>query len=181
MPYLNTETNSFNISEQEIKLAYPNTSFTDPFVPFDPFVFYFTAPQPEHDQVIQSCREIAPVLTSKGHYEQEWEIVPAFSEYTDGDGVLHTVAEQEAKAIEAERKARVPQSVTPRQFRQALTRLGFRQIVESAVSASDQDTKDWYEFATEFVRTNEHIVAMASALGITEEQVDAVFIEGFKL
>ena len=35
-------------------------------------------------------------------------------------------------------------SVTRRQFKQGLTRIGLRAAVEAAIAAADQDTKDWY-------------------------------------
>ena len=66
----------------------------------------------------------------------------------------------------------VTQSVTPRQIRQALTRAGLRASVEAAVTAGDQDTKDWYEFATEFERNNTHVVSVGVALGVTDLQLD---------
>ena len=70
----------------------------------------------------------------------------------------------------------VPDSVSPRQIRQALTRLGLRNAVEAAVAAGDQDTKDWYEFATQFERKNPHVLAMGVALGVTSDQLDALWV-----
>ena len=66
----------------------------------------------------------------------------------------------------------VPESVSPRQIRQALTRGGLRANVEAAIAAADQDTKDWYEFATEFQRSNEHVIAMGTALGVSSDDLD---------
>ena len=66
----------------------------------------------------------------------------------------------------------VPESVTPRQIRQALTRAGLRASVEAAVVAGDQDTKDWYEFATEFRRDSPVVAALAAGLGVTAPQLD---------
>ena len=60
-----------------------------------------------------------------------------------------TQAEIEAAypaALLAAQRAAIP-SATPRQIRQALTASGLRAAVEGAVAASDQDTKDWWEFA----------------------------------
>lgn len=66
----------------------------------------------------------------------------------------------------------VPESVSPRQIRQALTKAGLRDEVESAVAGADQDTKDWWEFATAFERQHPMVIAMATALGVTERQLD---------
>ena len=97
--YLNTKTLQHPLSEQDIRGAFPNTSFTNPFSPPDGYAVVFPTPQPAHNTVTQTAREVAPVLTSKGHYEQQWEVVPRFTEYTDDEGITHTVAEQEAAAI----------------------------------------------------------------------------------
>jgi hypothetical protein len=75
----------------------------------------------------------------------------------------------------------VPPFVSPRQIRQALTAAGLRTQVEAAVAASDQDTKDWWEFATTFERRHPMVVAMATGLGITEKQVDDLFISAFEI
>lgn len=68
-----------------------------------------------------------------------------------------------------------PSSVTPRQIRQALTRAGLRDVVEAGVAAGDQDTKDWWEFSTEFLRDHPEVIAMGIALGKTDLEVDAIF------
>lgn len=71
--------------------------------------------------------------------------------------------------------------LSPRQFRQALTALGLRATVEAAIAAADQDTKDWYEYATSFERTNSVLVAMAAALGKTDADIDELFALGATL
>ena len=96
--HINTSNQHYPISEQEIRLAYPNTSFSQPFKAPDEYAWVFPAPQPEHNPTYQTVREVPPVLTTKGHYEQQWEVVPRFTEYTDEQGVLHTVVEQEVAA-----------------------------------------------------------------------------------
>ena len=70
----------------------------------------------------------------------------------------------------------VPPSVSPRQIRQALTRTNMRTAVESAVAAGDQDTKDWWEFATEFQRAHPMVAAMGAGLGLTAEQIDSLWV-----
>lgn len=86
--------------------------------------------------------------------------------------VTRTVVPWSAEEIEAERKAAVPASVSPRQIRQALTRAGLRASVEVAVAAGDQDTKDWYEFATEFDRASPVVAALGVALSVSPTQLD---------
>ena len=70
----------------------------------------------------------------------------------------------------------VPESVSPRQIRQALTRAGLRTSVEAAVAAGDQDTKDWYEFATEFRRDNPVVAALGVALGVSDAALDDLWV-----
>ena len=70
----------------------------------------------------------------------------------------------------------IPKSVSPRQIRQALTRAGLRASVEAAVAAGDQDIKDWYEFATDFERSNPVVASLGAALNVSDEQLDALWI-----
>lgn len=73
------------------------------------------------------------------------------------------------------------QPLSPRQFRQALTAAGIRAAVEAAVAAADQDTKDWYGYATSFERNHTVLVAMATAMGKTDADIDALFALGATL
>lgn len=77
--------------------------------------------------------------------------------------------------------APVPTSISPRQIRQALTRKGLRAAVEAAVAAGDQDIKDWWEFSTVCERNNEHVISMATALGVTDAQLDDLWTLGATL
>lgn len=101
--------------------------------------------------------------------------------YIDGASAYTVRAQalsaEELDVIQEERRiAAVPVSVTPRQIRQALSRAGLRTAVESAIAAAgDQDTKDWWEFATEFERTHPMVIGMAVALGQTPLQLDDLF------
>lgn len=176
MPYINTQTNQFNITERDIRNAYPNTSFPSPFVAPDEYAVVFPAPQPTHDPIIQAAREITPVLTSKGHYEQQWEVVPRFTEYTDENNVLHTVAEQEAAAIEADRKSKVPTTISIRQAKLALLQTGLLDDVEAAIAQADRAIQIEWEYAIEFKRDWPALISLASVIGLTDKQLDDLFI-----
>jgi len=80
----------------------------------------------------------------------------------------------------AAESAAIP-SISPRQIRQALTRVGLREAVEAAVAAGDQDLKDWWEFSTSYERLNPQVVSMGLALGQTDEQLDALWALGTTL
>lgn len=165
--YLNTETLQ-QCTERDIRAAFPNTSFADPFQPPEGYVWIFPAPQPPHDQITQMVRETAPVLTDKGHWEQQWEVV-------------ELDAEVAAANAEAARKARVPTVLTIRQAKRILNSVGLLDDVDAAVAAAGRDTQIDWEYATEVKRDWPTLVAMASALGMTDDQLDNLFIEGAKL
>ncbi len=99
MYYINTETNQYPETEASIRAANPNTSFPVPFSPSEKYAYVFPYPQPTFNSVIQTVIEASPEFTSKGVWEQRWQVVSKFTEYTDANGVVHTVAEQEAAAI----------------------------------------------------------------------------------
>ena len=100
MAYINTQTNQYPVSEQDIRNEYPNTSFAIPFQAPEKYAVVFPSPVPTVDNpVIQFARETTPVLTDKGHYEQVWEVVDIFADYTDAEGNVVTKAEQEDTAI----------------------------------------------------------------------------------
>lgn len=75
----------------------------------------------------------------------------------------------------------LPLVVSPRQIRQALTFCGQREVVESGVAAADQDTKDWWEFATQFEENHPRVVAMCQQLAISDEDRHAVFVKAAAL
>ena len=109
MQLINLETKQV-ITQSEFKGLFPNTSLPSNINYLDyGYAVVFPAPQPEHNQVIECCKETTPVLTSKGTWEQQWEIQKRFQEYTDEEGVVHTVEEQEQEALakDAEVKAKV--------------------------------------------------------------------------
>jgi hypothetical protein len=105
--YINTETNQYPLSASDIRSENPNTSFPSPFVPSSKYQWVFPTPQPTFDPVIEVAIETTPQFTSKGVWEQRWEVAPKFTEYTDDDGVTYTVAEQEAAAIAADTSAKL--------------------------------------------------------------------------
>ena len=113
----------------------------------------------QYDLVIKNGEEQA-IRTQTTFPEDVTEAVMA-------EFALNLIAAYEASLIPP-----VPQQVTPRQIRQALTRAGLRDAVEYAVSQSSQDVKDWWEYATAFERHNPQVVAMVATLGVSDSQVD---------
>lgn len=74
----------------------------------------------------------------------------------------------------------VPTQITPRQLRLKLLSLGLLDDVEAMCNA-DKAMSIWFEYSLDFQRNHEMIDAMASQLGMTDEQVDEFFIEASKL
>jgi hypothetical protein len=66
--------------------------------------------------------------------------------------------------------------VSPRQIRQALSRVGLRTSVEMAVASGDQDTKDWYEYGTLFERSHPQVIGMGIALGVSSSDLDNLWL-----
>jgi hypothetical protein len=71
----------------------------------------------------------------------------------------------------------IPAVVSAWGMRKALNQLGLRKSVEDAVAASiDQNLKDGWQYAREFNRTDDLVVAMGASLGKTPAEMDALFI-----
>lgn len=73
MAYINTVTLEYPIQERDILEKNPNISFGLPFVAPEEYKWVFPTPV-AYDSLTQGFREIAPVLTEKGHWEQQWEV-----------------------------------------------------------------------------------------------------------
>lgn len=75
----------------------------------------------------------------------------------------------------------VPDKLSRRQFRQALTRADLREAAEGYVAAclaaGDRDTQDWWD-AEEFERYHPRLLAAAALLGQTDADLDALFVIG---
>lgn len=104
---------------------------------------------------------------------------PAYVEWIDDGGMVTRIAtEAELRDVFAQQfPAGWPgcAPVSPRQIRMALSRQGLRSGVETAVAAGDQDLKDWWDYSTVFDRGHPEVAAMASALQVTDSQVDALW------
>lgn len=72
--------------------------------------------------------------------------------------------------------APIPSSVSPYQARRALNAAGLRSAVEAAVAAAPYEVQDAWEYALVVERNSPMIDALASSLGLTETQLDDLFI-----
>jgi hypothetical protein len=113
--------------------------------------------RPAYDSATQKLVELDPV-----DYVQTWELVD--------------LTEEE---LEAKFKASVPSIISMRQARLALLQSGLLATVTSAVeSGTDEELKVEWEYATEVRRDWDNLIAMATSLGLTEKQLDDLFILG---
>ena len=124
--------------------------------------------QPAFDPMTQSCvRDGCEKV--KGKWQYKWR-VDALS------------PEQVAANAEAARIASIPRSLTRRQFKLALIRSGLFETVENMVAAaSDLELRVTYQEAQDFERNHPMILQMAESLGVTDSEIDALFILGGSL
>lgn len=61
------------------------------------------------------------------------------------------------------------------QFRKALRQIGQMDAVRAYVEQADEETQEAWEYATEFKRLDPFVVGGMAALGVSDEDVDAVF------
>jgi hypothetical protein len=96
-------------------------------------------------------------------------------------GVLDVIGRDDWETMRAdEMRARVPQSVTMRQCRIALLGAGLLEAVQSSIASmpgadGERARIDW-EYALEVRRDWPLIAYMAGDLGLTDEQVDELFV-----
>ena len=74
----------------------------------------------------------------------------------------------------------IPKTITPRQARLALLGAGLLDDIEVLLT-TDKAMQIWWEYSLEVDRDNAHIVTAGTALGLTELQLDEMFIAASKL
>ena len=75
----------------------------------------------------------------------------------------------------------VPESITPRQVRLLLLQQNMLDQVETMTKSQDRATQITWEFASEFRRDNPLLGALATNLGLTQQQIDQFFISAAAL
>ena len=151
------------VYDNEFRALYPNTSF--PAVLTVELLDEFGA-----DPVLEGPQ---PTLTE--------------NQYARYDGVEETNGQWFTKYVavdytEEELTARTEQwrataSCTPFQGRIALAEANLLTQVEAAIAQADDKTKVAWEYALEWKRLSPMIITLATALNITDEQVDTLFKE----
>ena len=94
-------------------------------------------------------------------------------------GAVPTQEQILAWTVEYEARAQVPNTVTPLQARRALRGAGLLSTVNAWVASQpDEDIKDAWEFASVIERYGPITTGAAAALGLTDAQLDDLFIIG---
>ena len=117
---------------------------------------YFNSISVKQDRYICDGRELP-----KSQFGSTFEIV-------DEEPVVVVVVEE------------VPSQITPRQCRLQLLTLGLLDEVETMCSAN-REMQIWFEYSLDFQRNHPMIEAMAVQLGLTQDELDTMFIEASKL
>lgn len=86
------------------------------------------------------------------------------------------VAELEAELSSGVDENGVPTAITPLQGRIALKRANLLETVEAAIIAANGETQIWWEYATLWHRAHPVLNALGASLGLSSEQIDALFI-----
>lgn len=101
----------------------------------------------------------------------------------NGEEVLMTDEERQALADEWNENASrvvVPSRVPMRKARRALRAAGLLSLVDQSLAAipgaAGDDARDDWEYSSEVHRDNPTLQALASMLGLTDEQLDQLFL-----
>ena len=70
--------------------------------------------------------------------------------------------------------------ITPRQARLVLHRAGLLDKVATMLAA-DKEMELWWEYSLDIQRNHEIVIALGMQLGLTEAQLDQLFVDGSKL
>ena len=151
-------------TEGELRADNPNTCFPLPFYPPDGWHALTAEPQPEYSPMTQRLARLPAVQGEEG-WQHGWQVVE--------------LTPEEARAV---KKALVPASVSRKQARQALLLAGKLDEVDGLIAAiedplarrmAELDLAD----ATHFDRHHGLVLSMATGLGLSEDQLDDLFIQ----
>lgn len=74
MAYINTTTNAYPVSEQDIRNEFPNTSFSLPFQAPEGYAPVLESPAPAYDAMTQGYREASPAQDTLGNWVRVYSI-----------------------------------------------------------------------------------------------------------
>ena len=153
---------------ETLRADYPNTSFPWP-PPAALLAEYGVFPvmdrdPPAYDPLTHDVEEAPPALVA-GSWTRQWRLV--------------AVAAPEAMRRRAAWRAR--SAVSPRQARLALLGAGLLDAVDAYVATQPRAVQLEWEYASEIRRDNALLSTAATALGMTSEQLQALFTQAATL
>jgi len=176
MTYRNRATGAYPVTATDIRYAHrANVSFgptlSDDTVEQLGYDIVQVDAQPPHDPATHWLQVQQPQIIAEV-WRQGWAVV------------AYTNEELAAKAAAAY-AASVPQSVTMRQARLALHAAGLLTSVNAAIAAMPEPDKQTASITWEFAQTVDRgcgmVPQLAAALGMTETQIDDLFIAAAQL
>ena len=114
MSYINTTSNQYPVSEQEIRAANPNTLFTSPFSPPEGYAPALESPTPTYDPITQGYREVTPAQDSLGNWMRTYEVFDLEPEQAAAN--LAAKNEQIQKSIVDQTQARLDNFARTRNY-----------------------------------------------------------------
>ena len=166
--YYNTQTHTFGHSHNEVARE-TNSSFAVGELVVGDYRLYEMAPEPAYNPDTQRIELTSTPVQRVGQpWLRGWVVVAL------------TAAEMTAIA-----KAKVPASVTMRQGRLALLAAGKLAQVDAAIASLPEPQKsaaliEW-NFSNELQRGNAFVATLGAALGLSDAQVDQLFITAAQL
>ena len=166
--YYDTQTQTFNHPHSEVARE-TNSSFAVGELVVGDYRLYEMAAEPAYNPDTQRIELTSTPVQRVGQpWLREWVVVAL------------TAAEMTAIA-----KAKVPASVTMRQGRLALLAAGKLAQVDAAIASLPEPQKsaaliEW-NFSNELQRGNAFVATLGAALGLSDAQVDQLFIQAAQL
>lgn len=162
--YIRLSDNFYPMPEPWIRAENPNVSFPTPFVPPAGYAVVLASPLPTFDPATETYSEVQPIKIGNDWMTQY--VVRAL-----------TPEEIAQNAIVA---SYVPQSVTMRQARLALLDAGLLSAVQPAIDAMASPAKEAaqieWEYSSAVQRHNSFVSTLGAALGLSEAQLDNLFV-----
>jgi hypothetical protein len=140
---------------------FPNTSFSANLsiasLPAG-YAWMHSAPAPPYGEY-EKLEQLPPVMVD-GQLTQQWLVTP------------FTPEEIEAAILQK----RTGMVCGPWQLRQALRATGNYELIKTAMETADELTKEAWEYASEYKRLDPLVEGLRLALGVSHEDVDAIFV-----
>ena len=146
--------------------------------------------------VVNEARTDGYDLLIENHFSDGWRdvIIPDITENQKlsdeyvlvNDIVTKIVIQKTQEEIDNYNKSLVPQTVSQRQLRTQLALNGFNlNSVQTAIDSLSEPSKTIaqiaWDYALTFVRTDSLLISLAGILGISEIELDTIFINANKL